>query len=140
MSLVYCPRTHAYFAHRPYPLAELQACGVNVALGTDSRASNPDLDLLGEMRHVARTHKSIDAQVILRMGTLAGAIALGRDDRVGSLMPGKHANFIALPVSEGHRSTPEDALAELFSIDAAPSAVWFRGRMQNMAAAASESN
>ena len=77
MSLVYCPRTHAYFSHRPYPLAELLAGGVRVALGTDSRASNPDLDLLAEMRHIAKTHAAIDPHEILRLGTLAGATALG---------------------------------------------------------------
>ncbi len=52
MSLVYCPRTHAYFFHPPYPLGRALAAGVHVALGTDSRASNPDLSLLEEMRFV----------------------------------------------------------------------------------------
>ena len=46
MSLVYCPRTHAYFSHEPYPLAEMIKAGVRVAVGTDSRASNPDLKLV----------------------------------------------------------------------------------------------
>ncbi len=55
MSLVYCPRTHAYFSYPPYPLAELLADGIRMALGTDSRASSPDLDLLAEMRHIARS-------------------------------------------------------------------------------------
>ena len=58
MSLVYCPRTHAYFEHPPYPLAKHLKLGVRVALGTDSRASNPDLDLLAEMRHVAQNASS----------------------------------------------------------------------------------
>ena len=52
MSLVYCPRTHAYFGHEPYPLAALLAAGVNVAVGTDSRASNPNLDLWEELRYL----------------------------------------------------------------------------------------
>jgi len=54
MSLVYCPRTHDYFLHSPYPLARALALGVRVALGTDSRASNPDLCLFDELRHTAR--------------------------------------------------------------------------------------
>ena len=53
MSLVYCPRTHAYFGHAPYPLARAISAGARVALGTDSRASNPDLSLLEELRYVA---------------------------------------------------------------------------------------
>ena len=60
MAVVHCPRTHAYFGHRPYPLAKMLAAGVNVALGTDSCASNPDLSLLGEMaKHTAAIPRSI---------------------------------------------------------------------------------
>ena len=54
MAVVYCPRTHAWFGHARYPLEKLLAAGAIVALGTDSRASSPDLSLLAEMRHVAR--------------------------------------------------------------------------------------
>ena len=53
------PRTHAYFGHEPYPLAEMLAAGVRVAVGTDSRASNPDLRLLEELRHIARHHPDV---------------------------------------------------------------------------------
>ncbi len=41
MTLVYCPRTHAYFGHAPHPWRTLQKYGGRVILGTDSRASNP---------------------------------------------------------------------------------------------------
>jgi cytosine/adenosine deaminase-related metal-dependent hydrolase len=126
MSLVYCPRTHAYFRHPPYPLAELLVQGVNVALGTDSRASNPNLDLLAEMRCIYRMHE-LDACDILRLGTLAGAIALGQEEDVGSLTPKKLANMIALPVSDIASDTTE-ALSELLSNEGAPTAVWVRGR------------
>ena len=78
MSLIYCPRTHAYFGHVRYPLEQLLKLGAAVALGTDSRASNPDLSLLAEMRHVAREFPVIVPKTVLRMGTLAGAAALGR--------------------------------------------------------------
>ncbi len=49
MSLVYCPRTHGFFEHSPYPLRQALDLGVRVAIGTDSRASNPDLSLLAEL-------------------------------------------------------------------------------------------
>src|SRR5205823_10181172 len=77
MSVVYCPRTHAYFGHEHYPLSQMLAAGVRVAVGTDSRASNPDLRLLAELRYIARHHPAIPRDVILRQGTLAGAEALG---------------------------------------------------------------
>ena len=69
MAVVYCPRTHAWFGHVPYPLEKLLAAGVPVALGTDSRASSPDLSMLAEMRHVARRHPARSAaRIVLRIG------------------------------------------------------------------------
>ncbi len=128
MSLVVCPRTHAYFGHPPYPLADMLAAGVRVALGTDSRASNPDLNLLAEMRHVARIHPTIDPHAIVRMGTLAGAEALGLDWRVGSLTAGKLANAIAVPLPPGATGSPQEMLAAVLANADRPSAVWLRGR------------
>ena len=75
MSIVYCPRTHAYFDHERYPLGRLLALGASVALGTDSRASNPDLNLLAEMRFVAKRYPALPPAEVLRLGTLAGAQA-----------------------------------------------------------------
>ena len=129
MSLVYCPRTHAYFGHPPYPLAKAIENGVRVALGTDSRASNPDLDLLAEMRFIAKAHPTVDLRHVLRMGTLAGAEALGRDDDVGCVTPGKLANLIALPLPEKLIGGPSDALAFILSSEEPVSAVWLRGSM-----------
>jgi cytosine/adenosine deaminase-related metal-dependent hydrolase len=102
MSVVYCPRTHAYFRHERYPLVEMWQRGVRVAVGTDSRASNPDLSVLAELRHVARNHvdalqKSMprDAALkrILGMGTQDAAAALGDADGAGSIAVGKRADL-----------------------------------------------
>ncbi|MFV1966765.1 MAG: amidohydrolase family protein, partial [Pirellulaceae bacterium] len=112
MSIVYCPRTHAYFGHPRYPLAEMLAAGVNVALGTDSRASNPDLCLLKEMRYVAKTYPEIDWSDVIRMGTLAGAQALGIVGRAGSLTPGKNADFVAVRLPDDSASRPETLLED----------------------------
>jgi cytosine/adenosine deaminase-related metal-dependent hydrolase len=127
MSLVYCPRTHAYFAHPPYPLAELLAAGVRIAFGTDSRASNPDLDLMAEMRFVAQTFLGINPLEILHMGTLAGAEALGRSADIGSITPGKLANLVAVPISMDVRDKPADLLAMVLFGSDSPYVVWIRG-------------
>jgi cytosine/adenosine deaminase-related metal-dependent hydrolase len=127
MSLVYCPRTHAYFGHPRYPLPELLKAGVCVALGTDSRASNPDLDLLAEMRHVARSYPEIEPQAVLRLGTLAGAEALGRAADVGSITPGKFADLVAVPIDNVHVRTTDDVLDGILSGVSKPTAVWLRG-------------
>lgn len=100
MTVVYCPRTQAFFPHGTYPLAELLNCGVRVAVGTDSRASNPDLSVLSELRHIARQHPSIAPEEILKMGTLYGAQALGIEHELGSLASGKWAVFAVVPIPE----------------------------------------
>ncbi len=109
MSLVYCPRTHAYFGHEPYPLARLLEAGVALALGTDSRASNPDLSLLAEMRHVA-AGGHIPLEAVLRLGTFNGAKALGLERDSGSLSPGKQADLCVVGLPESDPGDPHEAL------------------------------
>lgn len=132
MSLVFCPRTHTYFNHPPYPLAQLLAAGVRVALGTDSRASNPDLSVLAEMRHVAHTHPAVVPDAILRLATLSGAEALGRLQECGSITAGKLANLITIPLSTRTIGSAVDVLGDILTSSAQPSAVWYRGRRLNI--------
>lgn len=98
MSVVYCPRTQAFFSHGRYPLPEMLETGVRVAVGTDSRASNPDLSLWRELQHIAMTHPAVSPEEILKMGTLYGAEALGIDQRLGTLTPGKAARLAIAPL------------------------------------------
>jgi cytosine/adenosine deaminase-related metal-dependent hydrolase len=96
--VVYCPRTHAHFRHPEHPFRELLARGVRVALGTDSRASNPDLDLLAEARFVHQLYPQFPCAALLRMATLAGAEVLGWGDTAGSLSAGKSADLVVVPL------------------------------------------
>jgi cytosine/adenosine deaminase-related metal-dependent hydrolase len=109
LSLVYCPRTHAYFGHTRYPLLRLLAAGANVALGTDSRASNPDLSILEEIRFVARHFPEVPPATVLELGTLRGARALGLDD-VGCIEPGKTANLAIVALPEREAGDPHELL------------------------------
>lgn len=143
MSLVICPRTYAQFnpgMHRPYRLANAAKMGVRIALGTDSRASNPDLSLLAEMERVAASCPDISAREILRMGTLNGAEALGREADVGSITVGKLANLAAFPIPDDNLAKRNEMTAAIltskwdavllgiFSALKAPSAVYLAGR------------
>lgn len=100
LTVVYCPRTHAWFGHPPHPWLKLLEAGANVALGTDSRASNPDLSLWGELQFLHRRFPAIAPERLLEFGTLAGAGALGMADRYGTLEVGKRADLavVALPL------------------------------------------
>lgn len=111
MSLVYCPRTHAYFGHAPYhSIADLQRRGVNVCLGTDSRASNPDLSLWNELKYVARRFPELSGAAILTLGTTAGAKALGMDSACGQLLPGMRADYCLAKVPNAASTDPYDSL------------------------------
>jgi 5-methylthioadenosine/S-adenosylhomocysteine deaminase len=101
--VVHCPESNLKLASGFCPVARLQAAGVTVALGSDGAASNNDLDLIGEMRSAALLAKAVagDASALpaaraLEMATLDGARALGWDDDIGSLRPGKAADVVAV--------------------------------------------
>jgi len=77
MTLVYCPRTHAAFGHTEHPWRRLIELGGRVAIGTDSRASNPDLSLFAELQFLAERHPDVPHLDLLRLGSSNGQRALG---------------------------------------------------------------
>ena len=96
MSVVYCPRSHAYFQHAPYPLQKMLDYGVRVLLGTDSLASVPNLSLAEEMQFALQQHPSVSPEIVYRMGTQEGATALNLPEGFGSIQPGSPARFVTL--------------------------------------------
>ena len=104
--VVHCPESNLKLASGFCPVARLQAAGVNVALGTDGAASNNDLDLFSEMRTAALLAKAVagntavlPAHEALYLATLAGAKALGMAGEIGSIVPGKAADLVAVDLS-----------------------------------------
>ena len=102
-SVAHCPSSNLKLASGLAPVAALLAAGVNVALGTDGAASNNRLDLFQEMRSaallakaVARDAAAMPAHAALQAATLGGAKALGLEDRIGSIAPGKAADLTAV--------------------------------------------
>jgi 5-methylthioadenosine/S-adenosylhomocysteine deaminase len=101
--VVHCPESNLKLASGFCPSAKLLQAGVNVALGTDSAASNNDLDMFSEMRIAALLAKGVsgDASALpaasaLRMATYNGALALGIAEETGSLETGKYADVTAV--------------------------------------------
>ena len=96
--LVLCPRANRYTGAGMPPVPDLLQAGVNLALGTDSLAGNWDLNLFGEMLWLHQNFPAYSGDLWLRLGTLNGAQALGRDQEFGSLTPGKKAAFGFIPL------------------------------------------
>jgi 5-methylthioadenosine/S-adenosylhomocysteine deaminase len=102
-SVAHCPESNLKLASGFCPTEKLRRAGVNLAIGTDGAASNNDLDMFGEMRTAALLAKAVandasafDAAFALQAATLNGARALGLADRVGSIVPGKQADLVAV--------------------------------------------
>ncbi|MFZ5449042.1 MAG: amidohydrolase family protein [Thermodesulfobacteriota bacterium] len=96
--LVLCPRANRYTGAGLPPVPDLLESGVNLALGTDSLAGNWDLNLFGEMLWLRQNFPAYPGDLWLRLGTLNGAQALGREQEFGSLTPGKKAALGFLPL------------------------------------------
>jgi len=113
VSVVHCPRSHAYFRHGPFPLQRLLRAGVNLCLGTDSLASvyktrrqAVELSMFDEMRALADREPTLSPARILALATINGARALGQGGRLGVLAPGAGADLIAVPLPEAGGSIP----------------------------------
>lgn len=88
---------------------EMLAKGVSVSLGTDSSASNNNLNLFEELKLAAILHKGVNydpvavpAEEALRMATILGADGVFQKDRLGSLEVGKQADMIMLNSAQAH--------------------------------------
>lgn len=88
---------------------ELLKAGVTVSLGTDSAASNNNLDLFDEVRLAALIHKGVSgdptavpAWEALKLATSGGARAIWKEDQIGVLKEGMSADFIALDAEQPH--------------------------------------
>lgn len=102
------------------PIPELIKRNITVALGTDSAASNNNLDLFEELRLAALIHKGvnrdstlIDAITAIRMATINGAKALFIDSHIGSLSIGKKADLIMLDLNKPHFYPMYDPISHL---------------------------
>ena len=93
-------------------IARIQECieaGIRVGLGTDGCASNNNLDMFQEMDVTAKLHKvstlnpqAMKSRTVIEMATLAGAGAIGMDQVIGSLEPGKQADLLILDTQAPH--------------------------------------
>ena len=99
---------------------KLVKVGVNVAIGTDSAASNNDLDLWEEMRLAALLQKveQMDPKVlpaitVLSMATSGGATAIGLGESIGSLEIGKRADIIQVAFDDVHHVPTYDVISHL---------------------------
>ena len=93
-----CPRSNAAIGVGVPPWQAMHAAGVPLCLGTDSLASNADLNLWRELLALLEgTREAIAPEEALEMVTTTPALALGRYPELGTLLPGAWARFSIVP-------------------------------------------
>jgi guanine deaminase len=145
--VAHCPSSNLFLSSGAMPLARYLEAGISVGLGSDV-AAGPDLSLFSVMRAGAYTQSGLRTMLgetrpslatldWLRMGSLEGARALGLEQRIGSLEPGKEADFICVdprvtsPTAAGEMSDPSDLMSRLI-YRGRPDMIrgaWVRGRL-----------
>jgi guanine deaminase len=149
--IAHCPTSNLFIGAGVMPLAERLAAGITVGLGSDV-SGGAELSLFGVMRTGAYAQQARRALLEdaageavlgpldwLRLGTIAGAQALGLDDRIGSLEAGKDGDLIAVDPArtaplgspdEVDLGDPELLMSRLIfrATDSMVRAAWVRGR------------
>jgi cytosine/adenosine deaminase-related metal-dependent hydrolase len=96
--LVTCPRSNEWVGAGMPPVSHFYASGVPVALGTDSLASVPSLNLFDELAALRRIAPEVSAASLIHSATSVGAEALGHGARYGTVAPGKRAELVRVRV------------------------------------------
>lgn len=97
-TLVSCPRSNSHTGAGRPPLEAFYASGIRVAVGTDSLASTPDLNVFAELAAMRRLAPAVPASLLLESATRVGAAALGFEADFGAIEPGKRARLLAVSV------------------------------------------
>jgi aminodeoxyfutalosine deaminase len=106
-TLVTCPRSNIRTGAGTPPVAGFYASGARVAVGTDSLASAPDLNLFSELAQLRRLAPAVPASALIESATYQGARALGFQADFGTIEPGKRAELIAVEVPPGTQDVEE---------------------------------
>lgn len=120
VSVAHNPQSNMKLASGIAPVSRMLEAGINVGIGTDGPSSNNDLDMWEELRTASLLQKvamlnpcALTAYQTLRMATVHGAKAIGREDELGMIAPGALADLILVDMRRPHLSPQNDLIANL---------------------------
>lgn len=120
VSVAHNPQSNMKLASGIAPVSRMLEAGINVGIGTDGPSSNNDLDMWEELRTASLLQKvatlnpcALTAYQTLRMATVHGAKAIGREGELGVIAPGALADLILVDMRRPHLSPQNDLIANL---------------------------
>ena len=120
VSAVHNPSSNLKLASGCAKVEDMIRAGMNVALGTDSSASNNNLDMFKEIRAatlmakgVSLDPKALPAQAAVMMATVCGARAQHREAECGMIKLGMDADLILLDFTQPHLMPCHSVLSHL---------------------------
>lgn len=120
VSVAHNPQSNMKLASGIAPVSRMLEAGINVGIGTDGPSSNNDLDMWEELRTASLLQKvamlnpcALTAYQTLRMATVHGAKAIGREDELGVIAPGALADLMLVDMRSPHLSPQNDLIANL---------------------------
>lgn len=120
VSVAHNPQSNMKLASGIAPVSRMLEAGINVGIGTDGPSSNNDLDMWEELRTASLLQKVatlnpcvLTAYQTLRMATVHGAKAIGREDELGVIAPGALADLMLVDMRRTHLSPQNDLIANL---------------------------
>lgn len=119
-SVIFDPQTRLFWGTGFPAIAPFLAAGLVCGLGTNGPAANCGQDLFESMKYACATAKTaagtpdaLTRSRALAMATIEGARALGLDDCIGSIEPGKHADLVTIDIAQPHLTPAFDLEAAL---------------------------
>lgn len=116
----HCVESNLKLASGIAPVIRMLDAGLKVTFGTDSAASNNDLNILSEMSTAAKLHKvvsadptALDSRKALLMATRWGAEVLGLGGITGSIEEGKAADLVVLDLRKPHLTPMYDIYSHI---------------------------
>jgi guanine deaminase len=143
-ALVHCPCCNLFIGSGLFDLGRTLDAGVAVALGTDV-GGGTSFGLLAVMHDAYKVAQlrghALTPLRAFYLATLAGARALGLEERIGSFQPGREADFVVLdpaatPLLARRTAAASDIAGKLFLLmtlgdDRAVAATWVMGRLRH---------
>ena len=107
VSVATCPKSNMKIGNGFAPVKQMMEAGINVCMGTDGCGSNNSLNMFSEMKAAALAFKGayraadcVSAADVLRMATVNGARAIGREGELGEIREGALADLILIDLKQ----------------------------------------